>query len=64
MKILKLFGIGSLITPGLILLVSLLFNVWMPFNSFIFISIMMAIPTFVSMTLIKGLYKVLKLVWG
>lgn len=63
MNILKMFGVSTAITPTILLTLSILFNVWMPISSYITITILFAIPNFIGLTLIKGLYKVLKLVW-
>lgn len=63
MNILKMFGVSTAITPTILLILSILFNVWMPISSYITITILFAIPNFIGLTLIKGLYKVLKLVW-
>ena len=63
MNILKMFGVSTAITPTILLTLSILFNAWMPISSYITITILFAIPNFIGLTLIKGLYKVLKLVW-
>ena len=63
MNILKVFGISVGITPLLIIILSVMVNSWMPISSIIALTFMFAIPNFVMFTLIKGLYKVLKVVW-
>ena len=63
MNILKMFGVSTAITPTILLALSILFNVWMPVGSYMMLTIIFAIPNFALITLIKGLYKVLKLVW-
>ena len=63
MNILKMFGVSTAITPTILLTLSILFNAWMPIGSYITLTILFAIPNFIGLTLIKGLYKVLKLVW-
>ena len=63
MKLLKLFGITTLITPAVFLLLSALFDIWMPVSAYILLTIIFAIPNFIGLTILKGLYKVLKLVW-
>lgn len=63
MKLLKLFGITTLITPAVFLLLSALFDIWMPVSTYILLTIIFAIPNFIGLTMLKGLYKIIKLIW-
>ena len=59
MKLLKLFGITTLITPAVFLLLSALFDIWMPVSAYILLTIIFAIPNFIGLTMLKGLYKII-----
>ena len=63
MNILKVFGISVLFTPTLILIMSIIMNSWMPLNAVFMLTVLLAVPNFVGVTLIRGMYKVLKVVW-
>ena len=63
MNILKVFGISVLATPTLILILSIIMNSWMPLNAVFMLTFLLAVPNFVGITLIRGMYKVLKVVW-
>ena len=63
MNILKVFGISVLATPTLILIMSIIMNSWMPLNAVFMLTLLLAVPNFVGVTLIRGMYKLLKVVW-
>lgn len=63
MNILKVFGISVLATPTLILIMSIIMNSWMPLNAVFMLTFLLAVPNFVGVTLIRGMYKLLKVVW-
>lgn len=63
MNILKVFGISVLATPTLILIMSIIMNSWMPLISVVMLTIICALPNFIGITLLRGMYKVLKVVW-
>ena len=63
MNILKVFGISVLATPTLILIMSIIMNSWMPLISVVMLTVIFALPNFIGVTLIRGMYKVLKVVW-
>lgn len=63
MKILKMFGLCTCIVPALILIGSLIIQEMFPLNHLITLTAMSAVPMFITVTLLKGLLKLLNIVW-
>lgn len=63
MKILKMFGLCTCIVPALILIGSLIIQEMFPLNHLITLTVMSAVPMFIAVTLLKGLLKLLNIVW-
>lgn len=63
MKILKMFGLCTCIVPTLILIGSLIVKEMFPLNHLITLTVMSAVPMFIAVTLLKGLLKLLNIVW-
>lgn len=63
MKILKMFGLCTCIVPALILIGSLIIKEMFPLNHLITLTVMSAVPMFIAVTLLKGLLKLLNIVW-
>lgn len=63
MKILKMFGLCTCIVPALILIGSLIVKEMFPLNHLITLTVMSAVPMFIAVTLLKGLLKLLNIVW-
>lgn len=63
MKILKMFGLCTCIVPTLIIIGSLIIQEMFPLNHLITLTVMSAVPMFIAVTLLKGLLKLLNIVW-
>lgn len=63
MKLLKMFGLCTCIVPALILIGSLIIQEMFPLNHLITLTVMSAVPMFIAVTLLKGLLKLLNIVW-
>lgn len=63
MKILKMFGLCTCIVPALILIGSLIIQEMFPLNHLITLTVMSAVPMFIAVTVLKGLLKLLNIVW-
>lgn len=63
MKILKMFGICASIVPILIIVGSFCVRTYFPIDSLLVLTVMSAVPMFIAVTLLKGLLKLLNIVW-
>lgn len=63
MKILKMFGLCTCIVPALILIGSLIIKEMFPLNHLITLTVMSAVPMFILVTVLKGILKLVKVVW-
>lgn len=63
MKLLKMFGICASIVPILIVVGSLCVRTYFPIDSLLVLTVMSAVPMFIAVTLLKGLLKLLNIVW-
>lgn len=60
---LKMFGLCTCIVPALILMGSLIIQEMFPLNHLITLTVMSAVPMFIAVTVLKGLLKLLNIVW-
>lgn len=63
MKILKMFGICASIVPILIIVGSLCVGTYFPIDSLIVLTVMSAVPMFIFVTILRGILKLVKVVW-
>jgi len=63
MNVLKMFGITTLSIPVTILILSAIAGTLMPIGSIITLTIMFAVPLFVLITILRGIFKLIKVVW-
>lgn len=63
MKLLKMFGICASIVPILIIVGSLCVRTYFPIDSLLVLTVMSAVPMFIFVTILKGILKLVKVVW-
>lgn len=63
MKLLKMFGLCTCIVPTLILIGSLIVKEMFPLNHLITLTVMSAVPMFIFVTILRGILKLVKVVW-